>query len=168
MGGDDLDDDDVDKDNEASGLVDKEKTPSSQHVALDEHRPVNMLGPTEATRNEEAAALYDSVGALERRCRMLQKNLDSRPIIYQSSKPGHGPLNLETGLESTPSSEPWFRVYLPGRVGDVLACLCRWLEKPLRNFTQRLLQSDAFLWMFYLHLLVLYTIAASYLANSAP
>lgn len=41
-------------------------------------------------------------------------------------------------------------------------------ERPLRTFTERLLRNDAWLWVFYMHLAVLYTIVASYLATSAP
>ncbi|CAE7194399.1 unnamed protein product [Symbiodinium necroappetens] len=46
-------------------------------------------------------------------------------------------------------------------VAAVAVALHRWSLSGLRGFTERLLKSEAWLWVFYAHLLVLYTISAS-------
>jgi len=42
------------------------------------------------------------------------------------------------------------------------------IDEMLRNFTKRLLKRDAWLWMFYAHLLFLYAIAASSYVEVLP
>lgn len=145
-------------------------------------RPSKGSAPPEAAGHEEVAHLWDRINYLEKRCRTLQKKLDARPIIYQAPT-GYGPLNLEAGNEVAGGSatwEPWLRevtgpvarrLHLPQgseqRVASVAAPLCQAIEVPLRNFTQRLLRRDRWLYIFYVHLLVLYAIAASCIARSS-
>jgi len=145
-------------------------------------RPSKGSAPPEAAGHEEVAQLWDRINYLEKRCRTLQKKLDARPIIYQAPT-GYGPLNLEAaenGAEGKATWEPWLRevtgpvarrLHLPQgseqRVASVAALLCQAIEVPLRNFTQRLLRRDRWLWVFYVHLLVLYAIAASCIARSS-
>eukprot|EP00435_Cladocopium_sp_Y103_P070535 s244_g35.t1 len=145
-------------------------------------RPSKGSAPPEAAGHEEVAQLWDRINYLEKRCRTLQKKLDARPIIYQAPT-GYGPLNLEAGNEVAGGSatwEPWLRevtgpvarrLHLPQgseqRVASVAAPLCQAIEVPLRNFTQRLLRRDRWLYIFYVHLLVLYAIAASCIARSS-
>merc|ERR1711920_134244 len=162
--------DDDEHDDEERGLTESPKDDLQEQIGHSTTRQAREIAaaPPERAGHEETVALYDRIGALERRCRMLQKKLDARPIIYQSSKPGHGPLNLEAGMDSQPVWEPWIRSHLPSKAADTAACCCRLVEQPLRRFTQRLLRNDAWLYLFYVHLLVLYTVAASCMASGAP
>merc|ERR1711879_77390 len=80
-------------------------------------------------------------------------SLYARPIVFQATQ---DPLLLEGGVSLTPASGD-----------DKMQILRRHLETPLRMFTQRLLKRDAWLWVFYMHLLVLYAIAGSCLSTGA-
>ncbi|CAK9019185.1 unnamed protein product [Durusdinium trenchii] len=166
----------VEGDAEASSLLDQLDSLASTPGV----RAKNSAVP-EAAGHEEVAQLWDRINYLERRCRTLQKKLDARPIIYQAPT-GYGPLNLEAGGEviGRVSWEPWLqevtgsvarRLHLPQgsehRVASVAAPLCQAIEVPLRNFTQRLLRRDRWFWVFYVHLLLLYAIAASCIARSS-
>jgi len=109
--------------------------------------------------SDDVAALHQHVAYLERRCNVLQKKLDARPIVFQRP-PSDG--------SSNPGSDP---VLLRRFLGPHLATLAAWphamLDARLRRFTQRLLRHGAWLWLFYAHLLVLYTVAASCYAQAA-
>jgi len=109
--------------------------------------------------SDDVAALHQQVAFLERRCSVLQKKLDARPIVFQRP-PSDGSTN--------PNSDP---VLLRRFLGPQLATLAAWphamLDARLRRFTQRLLRHGAWLWLFYAHLLVLYTVAASCYAQAA-
>lgn len=135
----------------------------------------------EAPASEEVALLRDRLNYLERRCRNLQKKLDARPIILQASSSGEGPLGLERGdIVKRAAMEPWLREvagpvvrHLPlpegweRRITDAAVPLWEQLEQPLRGFTQRLLRRDAWLCLFFAHLLVLYTVVAIFMARLA-
>merc|ERR1712060_92292 len=56
---------------------------------------------------------------------------------------------------------PWLVSTLGPRVGEVALGLYMALDAALQRLTQRLLKRDMWRWVFYAHLLVLYTIAAS-------
>jgi len=142
--------------------------------------PVAGGAPPEAAGQEEVAQLWDRINYLEKRCRTMQKKLDARPIIFQPAS-GHGPLNLETGESGHPRHwEPWLREALgpvvrrlqlsqanEAKLQGLAASLCEAIDQPLRSFTQGLLRRDAWLWVFYVHLLVLYAITASCIAKSS-
>lgn len=107
----------------------------------------------------DVAALHQQVAYLERKCGVLQKKLDARPIVCQRP-PSDG--------SATPGSDP---VLLRRFLGPQLAALAAgphaMLDARLRRFTQRLLRHGAWLWLFYAHLLVLYAVAASCYAQAA-
>eukprot|EP00913_Durusdinium_trenchii_P035727 g33431.t1 len=95
--------------------------------------------PIEADVGELKARIH----FLETQCSTLQKKLHARPLVYKS--PRRPTVKRATG---------------------VLGVLREILEELLRNFTERLLKHDAFLWVFYGHLCVLYVIAASCYAQT--
>merc|ERR1712129_111759 len=173
-----------DDDQEAKGLMESRGTGAAERRA--EAGLQTLIGvssvvaaPPEAAGHEETSALHERINQLERQSRKLQKKLENRPIIFQSTPCGSGPLNLEAGQPQGQSWESWLLTLVgsvarrlrlaPGwepRVSSTAAPLCTRLEQPLRNFTQRLLQRDAWLWVFYAHLLILYAVVASCAAAS--
>jgi len=115
--------------------------------------------PEDAGR-EEVHALYTQMALLEKRCSTLQKKLNARPIVF-SATGGDNPLHLESAGGSASTG-------CGGGRGASLKALRLCIERPLRIFTQRLLRHDAWLLIFYTHLLVLYAIAASWFATVTP
>eukprot|EP00913_Durusdinium_trenchii_P010957 g10284.t1 len=86
------------------------------------------------------------IHVLETQCSALQRKLNARPIVHANARTPRRPtVKRATGL---------------------LGVLREILEQLLRNFTERLLKRDAFLWVFYGHLCVLYVIAASCYAQT--
>lgn len=107
----------------------------------------------------DIAALHQHVAYLERRCSVLQKKLDARPIVCQRP-PSDG--------STTPGSDPvLLRRFLGPQLATLAAGPHAMLDARLRRFTQRLLRHGAWLWLFYAHLLVLYAVAASCYAQAA-
>lgn len=88
----------------------------------------------------EVADLRERVQQLERRCCLLQKKLNQRPIVFQAP------------VRSVADGDP---------EGGVLQ-LYGAPDRLLRAFTQRLLKRGSWLRAFYAHILVLYAIAASW------
>lgn len=114
---------------------------------------VQVTMPPENAGQEETLALHERIELLEKRCSTLQNRLNSRPIIYQASgTDGPDPLLLESGSGSSDGSSSIVR---------------RLVEHVLRNFTKRLLKRDAWLFIFYAHLIVLYAISGSCLSMSS-
>lgn len=145
-------------------------------------------------KGEGASAWRAKVAALEERCQSLQRQLDRRPVIYNSSfSSGGGTGDTDEWWESSTSLgwagsnarrraswEPWLRpvarrMHLSQgweqKLGDVLHALWQLIvgsvDDGLRSFTKRLLKNDKFMWVFYAHLLLLYMIAAASLASTA-
>lgn len=97
---------------------------------------------------EDVGELHSRIHVLENQCIRLQKKLTARPVVYQT--PGANRRRAANLARST------------GMVGVVRDIV----EELLRNFTERLLLHDAFLWVFYGHLCVLYVIASSCYAQT--
>ncbi|CAJ1395192.1 unnamed protein product [Effrenium voratum] len=98
---------------------------------------------------EDVGELQARIHVLETQCATLQKRLNSRPIVYQTREAAPGRATRGAGSAG-----------LLGLARDIV-------EQLLRNFTERLLKRDAFLWVFYAHLLILYAIAASCYAQTS-
>lgn len=141
------------------------------------------IASPEAAGHEEVHELRERIDYLEKRNRSLQKQLNSRPIIFQAPRPGgvSNPHGADANAEVRPAWELRLRdcaAPVAQRLGfpegwercvsNVLALLCRKLEQPLGDFTQRMLKSRTLLWLFYLHLLVIYTMIASCFSQGAP
>eukprot|EP00927_Polykrikos_kofoidii_P059403 TRINITY_DN54561_c0_g1_i1.p1 TRINITY_DN54561_c0_g1~~TRINITY_DN54561_c0_g1_i1.p1 ORF type:complete len:701 (-),score=156.40 TRINITY_DN54561_c0_g1_i1:176-2278(-) len=110
------------------------------------------------------AVMHDRIEMLETRCILLQKKLNARPIVY-AAKSGPGQASTD---RTPPTWEPLLRSVVGDRIGDVVALAHHKIEKTLRSFTDKLLKRRSLLWIFYMHLVVLYTIAATWLAQATP
>lgn len=95
---------------------------------------------------QDVSELRAHIHVLEQQCSTLQRKLNARPIVYQAP-PKERPSRHRSS-------------------GGILGVLRDIVEQLLRSFTERLLKRDAFLWVFYAHLLVLYAIAASCYAQT--
>lgn len=138
------------------GIVTDAKGAGSSHGAnasnstalINEVPETRLVISPENAGQEETLALRETIEGLEKRCLKLQNRLDSRPIIYQTARDdGEDPLSLDSGASTA-------QISLARRV----------VEKFLRDFTKRLLKKDAWLWVFYIHLLVLYAISGTYMS----
>ncbi|CAJ1381014.1 unnamed protein product [Effrenium voratum] len=103
----------------------------------------------------EVADLRKRINLLETRCASLQRRLRSEAL-------GSGP---------RPSSRPGWELKVAAAAGPRCAALAVAVHGvalgSLRGFTERLLKSEAWLWVFFAHLVVLYTIAGSCSFSSA-
>jgi len=122
---------------------------NAEKDAEDEEFPRDP-SPSGADRNfdavEDVQELHSRIHVLENRCIALQKKLNARPVVYQSpTRRRSASMTRSTGFV--------------GLLKDIL-------EPLLLDFTERLLKNDAFLWVFYGHLCVLYVIAASCYAQT--
>mmetsp|Transcript_124550 Transcript_124550/g.248469 ORF Transcript_124550/g.248469 Transcript_124550/m.248469 type:complete len:630 (+) Transcript_124550:159-2048(+) len=100
--------------------------------------------------------------ALERRGRLVQPKRTLRSdaaIIGPEASPGQE--------EASVALQNWITARVGPRAGLVGNRFFQALDQALRGFTQRLLKRDMWLYMFYAHLLVLYTISASCYAQSS-
>lgn len=95
---------------------------------------------------QDVSELQAHIHVLEQQCSTLQRKLNARPIVYQAP-PKQRPNRQRSS-------------------GGIVGVLRDIVEQLLRSFTERLLKRDAFLWVFYAHLLVLYAIAASCYAQT--
>eukprot|EP00927_Polykrikos_kofoidii_P068180 TRINITY_DN63550_c0_g1_i1.p1 TRINITY_DN63550_c0_g1~~TRINITY_DN63550_c0_g1_i1.p1 ORF type:complete len:677 (+),score=141.18 TRINITY_DN63550_c0_g1_i1:59-2032(+) len=117
---------------------------------------------------EDVAALYSRINHLEQRCVGLQKKLKSRPIVCQTFRGDNS--SGTTGAGSI-SWEPQLRATLGPLASSLVVRLYRGPDKMLRRFTARLLDNGSYLWLFYLHIAILYVIASSFFnqgISSAP
>jgi len=102
--------------------------------------------------------------AFERRGRPVQQKRTLRSdagMLGPEESPGREEAWLSVALQN------WITSRLGPRAGFVGTQLFEALDQALRGFTQRLLRRDMWLYMFYAHLLVLYTISASCYAQSS-
>jgi len=100
----------------------------------------------------------------ERRGRPVQQKRTTRSdasICDLGQSPGQEEAWLAVALQN------WMTSRFGPRVGFVGAQLFQAVDQALRGFTQRLLKRDMWLYVFYAHLLVLYTISASCYAQSS-
>jgi len=118
-----------------------------------------------AVGDGDVIALRDHIAYLENRCSKLQKQLNARPIACQY-RPGEGPDSI--GTASGASALPWepiVRANLGPRASALVVQAYGVPNRAMRRFTELLLRKDLRLWLFYLHVMVLYMIVAS--ASSA-
>lgn len=101
---------------------------------------------------EDAAALYQRIEVLEKRCVGLQRKLNAQ-MLCTTGQAGGG--------QTHPIWLPWVVNALGPRAGALSVLVFSVPDRALRNFTQRLLKHTLGLWIFYVHLLLLYTMAAS-------
>merc|ERR1719323_466825 len=112
--------------------------------------------------------LRERVQQLERRCCMLQKKLNERPIVFQTPTTAKDASSVDGSGGQGLWWEPVLRSALglgPRQATRVIQLLTA-PDRALRSLTQRLLKRDAWLRLFYLHLVVLYAVAASYYAQT--
>eukprot|EP00434_Breviolum_minutum_P041674 symbB.v1.2.037073.t1/scaffold5376.1/size27864/2 len=101
----------------------------------------------QASENQQVLGLQKRIDLLESRCQSLQRRLQSQESVSMApSRP-----NWESKLANATGPE----------MAAVAVTLHRLLLGILRGFLERILKSEAWLWLFYAHLLVLYLIAAS-------
>jgi len=115
--------------------------------------------PIATTPTEEVSELYDRIDLLEKRCVTLQKKLNTQ-VLNTQGQAGVG--------QSHPVWLPWVTSVAGPQAGQLSVLAYRVPDKALRNFTQRLQKNDMWRWMFYAHLLFLYTMAASCYVQTAP
>ncbi|CAK0822445.1 unnamed protein product, partial [Prorocentrum cordatum] len=119
--------------------------------------------PPECTDGGEKAALHGRIEALELRCVALQKKLNARPITSQGVLPeNQDPLKLGGALPPLPTP-----AQAVSSRRELASALRGAVEQRMRRFTEGLLRHDKWLWVFYGHLLVLYVLCSSCLANSS-
>eukprot|EP00931_Biecheleriopsis_adriatica_P045372 TRINITY_DN25996_c0_g1_i2.p1 TRINITY_DN25996_c0_g1~~TRINITY_DN25996_c0_g1_i2.p1 ORF type:complete len:579 (-),score=163.95 TRINITY_DN25996_c0_g1_i2:52-1758(-) len=139
---------DLDKADEAGDGQEEEendiivKTAPLADEALSAHS-----GAADSCSAEDAAQMRERLQYLEARCCTLQNKLSARPIVYQSPVARKGTARLPRVVR-----DGWWGI------ADTFLVIA---ETALRNFTDQLLRRDAWLWVFYVHLLILYAIAAS-------
>jgi len=122
---------------------------------------------------EDASALRERVALLEGQCSILQKKLSSRtsaPALFStysasSSSSASGKALRQQDFDFAPPQRPSWELSAVGlmgpKVGAFTVVAYMVVDEALRNFTRRLLHRDAWLWIFYGHLLFLYILGAS-------
>merc|ERR1719326_2430175 len=120
------------------------------------------MDPT-AQKSSEVVALYDRINLLERRCCYLQGKVNVRPLAKVNP---NADLSVESGIVERPDWEAWLVNKIGAKGADLVVFMYCFMDAWLRKFTQRLLRRDMWLWVFYAHLLVLYTIAGSCYAET--
>merc|ERR1719326_659557 len=120
------------------------------------------MDPT-AQKSSEVVALYDRINLLERRCCYLQGKVNVRPLAKVNP---NADLSVESGIVERPDWEAWLASKIGAKGADLVVFMYCFMDAWLRKFTQRLLRRDMWLWVFYAHLLVLYTIAGSCYAET--
>lgn len=115
-----------------------------------------------AKTTKEISALYDRINVLERRCCTLQRKLNSRPVVQNST----AELDTEIGSQIRPAWEPWLASNIGPRASEIVVLLYFVLDTLLERFSRRLLKRDMWRWAWYGHILVLYTFSASFYAET--
>merc|ERR1712232_997300 len=111
-----------------------------------------------ATR--EVTLLYDRIDHLEQRCTTLQKKLRAQPIVSQGqAQSSSGDQGAAVELFVTSMAGP--------RVGALAAKVYNVPDGWLRTFTQLLLRRDLWRWVFYAHLVFLYTFSGGFFTQAA-
>ncbi|CAE8663896.1 unnamed protein product, partial [Polarella glacialis] len=129
-------------------------------LEVDEEDPPEAASPkTSSTRSAEDGQEV-RINLLEKRCATLQKRLRT-----------HEAAALASSTVAMPSSRGW-ELKVAAAFGPKAAAVAVRFHGNvyglLRSFTERLLKSEPWLWLFYAHLLVLYTIAAYCYVQTAP
>merc|ERR1712217_262277 len=118
--------------------------------------------PARAQTTKDISALYDRINLLERRCCTLQKKLNARPAAINSI----GDLDSDSSSQTRPVWEPWLTSKIGPRTSEFVVLFYTIVDAMLQSFTRRLLQQEMWRWVFYGHLLVLYTFSASFYAQA--
>eukprot|EP00929_Paragymnodinium_shiwhaense_P014012 TRINITY_DN121875_c0_g1_i1.p1 TRINITY_DN121875_c0_g1~~TRINITY_DN121875_c0_g1_i1.p1 ORF type:complete len:687 (-),score=173.68 TRINITY_DN121875_c0_g1_i1:52-2112(-) len=156
-----------DSDSDAEPAERSSKVEAGPDISLGNDQRTNEEGV--ATRgapkfdDAERSALQEQIASLENRCCALQKKLNSRPIVY--TRPSQ---QAPQAQFQPPPWDAWLRSTAGSRVADLALITYEMPEKALRKLTERLLGRRAWLWVFYMHILLLYTIAASWMAQATP
>jgi len=124
------------------------------------------VDPNAAAKRDDVdvAALYERIEFLESRCAVLKKKVMSRPIVCQAYKPAGNQDNVEAGLGVMAQALPWepqLRATLGPVASSYVVRAQAKIEQTLRRFTERLLQNRTWLWLFYGHVFILYTLMSS-------
>lgn len=104
--------------------------------------------PVAKANSGEVLGLQKRIDLLENRCASLQRRLQSQESVMSTA-----PLRPSWELKLAAVAGPY--------VTAVVVTIHRLALGMLRGFLEKLLKSEAWLWVFYAHLLVLYAIAAS-------
>mmetsp|Transcript_58588 Transcript_58588/g.155996 ORF Transcript_58588/g.155996 Transcript_58588/m.155996 type:complete len:591 (-) Transcript_58588:99-1871(-) len=135
--------------------------PSSSY-SLDEELGQSALVHADRVLDSTVLALQERTEYLERQCASLQRKLNSRPIVFQAPPVA---TTSETGLRK------FVERHLQRSGPRVTALALQFYDVPqrtMRRATEQLLANDVWLWLFYAHLLALYTIVAFYYAQTTP
>jgi len=136
--------------------------PSSSH-SVDEELGQSAQVRADRVLDSDVLALQERTEYLERQCASLQRKLNSRPIVFQA--PPVATTTPETGLRK------FVERHLQRSGPRVTALVLQFYDVPqrtMRRATEQLLANDVWLWLFYSHLLALYTIVAFYYAQTTP
>lgn len=117
--------------------------------------------PTRTPRdNKETIALFDRIDALEKRCITLQKRLNARPAAQQ---------NFDSVIETARQRPTWALTVmekLGPRVGEVLIIAYTLMNVALVKATRLLLTREMWRWLFFTHLVFLYTAMATWYSQT--
>uniref|UniRef100_A0A7S0F874 Uncharacterized protein n=1 Tax=Pyrodinium bahamense TaxID=73915 RepID=A0A7S0F874_9DINO len=143
-------------------------TGSAAGESSDEEAPQAATGaPGGSPREtEEVSALHARIALLERRCGTLQRKLRAHGGREGASVTLDVRGGTRPAAQGPPAWEARAVATLGPLAGRLLVLLHGLMDSSLRGFTQRLLKHDAWLYVFYAHLLVLYAISASCYAQS--
>jgi len=139
---------------------------------VDDEDPATQEPPSPSPKSQsegqpDTMAMYERIDMLERRVVSLQKKLNSRPVVFQNPVGGDAELGVNP-LRHRPSWELSIVSIAGPRAGAIAVMIYLTIDTALRNFTKRLLKQDAWLWVFYTHLLVLYMISAASFTEVQP
>merc|ERR550534_1807802 len=117
--------------------------------------PPSPMAPVPRGGSEDMLALYGRIDLLERRCSTLQSKLNARPVVFQNPQGSEMDDAELPGAARRPSWELSVVSVAGPRAGALAVAVYTAIDESLRRFTRRLLKRDAWLWMFYAHLVLL-------------
>merc|ERR1711972_696027 len=113
----------------------------------------------------ETSALYARIELLQARCSALQEKLISQRTV--SSNTQSSATTAGAG-QRIPAWLPYVQQYFGPTAGQVAVLLFNSVDQVLRGLTQRLLNRDMWLWLFWAHLVVLYLFSGSCYLLASP
>lgn len=116
-------------------------------------------------RGDETSALYARIDLLQARCSALQEKLIAQRMVGAQVR---GATPAAGAGQRIPVWLPYVVRVAGPRAGNVSVLVFGAVDGVLRGLTHRLLARDMWLWLFYGHLVVLYTISASCFAQATP
>lgn len=136
--------------------------PALEEPPADLPQPSDVSDSCSGAESKELVQLRAHVAELERRCISQQRKLNARPIVCRAFKPDGGSQDaLRLGTRGVLRWEPALRATLGPQASGFVVRAYNKTDGALRSTTERLLRNSAFLWIFYAHILVLYTISYS-------